>query len=238
MKYLILASGFATRLYPLTLTKAKPLLSYKNRPLLSHIVDSLPDEVDIYVTVNKKFHDDFRTWQAGFPKTVELVVEDVWNEEQSLGAIGSLNHAIKEKSINEDLFVLAGDNYFEFSITEFINAYNGNNTLIAVYDIGNKDEATQFGVLSVEGFKVTNFEEKPSQPQSSLIATGCYVLPTRIFPFLDKYCASGRKDNLGEFIKYLVEEDEVHAWSFKEIWLDIGSEYGPLAEQQSDTGNG
>ncbi|MFC1913759.1 nucleotidyltransferase family protein [Chloroflexota bacterium] len=238
MKCLILASGFATRLYPLTLTKPKPLLTYKKRPLLSHIVDSLPDDMDVCVTVNKKFEDDFRIWQAGLPKTVELIVEDVWNEEQSLGAIGSLNHAIKKMSFNGDLIVLAGDNYFEFSTTEFLNACNGNNTLIAVYDIGNKDEATQFGVLSVDGFKVTDFEEKPSRPQSSLVATGCYVLPSRIFPFLENYCASGRKDNLGEFIKYLVEEDEVHAWSFKETWLDIGNEYGPLVEQRSDTSGG
>ncbi|MFC2004096.1 nucleotidyltransferase family protein [Chloroflexota bacterium] len=231
MKCLILASGFATRLYPLTLTKAKSLLAYKNRPLLSHIVDSLPYDMDVYVTVNKKFEDDFRAWQAGFPKTVELIVESVWNEEQSLGAIGSLNHAIKKKSIKEDLIVLAGDNYFEFSITKFINACNGNNTLIAVYDIGNKEDATQLGVLSVDGFKVTDFKEKPSRPQSTMVATGCYVLPTRIFSLLEKYCASGRKDNLGEFINYLVEEDEVHAWSFKETWLDIGSEYGPLVDQ-------
>ncbi|MFC2024836.1 nucleotidyltransferase family protein [Chloroflexota bacterium] len=230
-----MASGFGTRLYPLTLTKAKPLLTYKKRPLLSHIVDSLPDDMDVYVTVNKKFEDDFLIWQAGFPKIVELIVEDVWNDEQSLGAIGSLNHAIRKKSFNEDLIVLAGDNYFEFSITEFLNAYNGNNTLIAVSDIGNKEDATQLGVLSVDGFKVTDFEEKPTRPQSSLVATGCYVLPTRIFPLLEKYCASGKKDNLGEFIKYLVKEDEVHAWSFKETWVDIGSKYSPFVEHRSDT---
>lgn len=231
MKCLILASGFAIRLYPLTLTKAKPLLTYKNRPLLSHIVDSLPDDIEAYITVNKKFEGDFRAWQAGFPKKVGLVVEDVWTEEQSLGAIGSLVHAIREKSINDDLIVLAGDNYFEFSIPEFCSACNGDNTLIAVYDIGNKQEATQFGVLSVEGLKVTDFKEKPSHPKSSLVATGCYVLPARVFPLLEQYCASGRRDNLGDFIQYLVEEDEVHAWSFKEAWLDIGSEYGPLIVQ-------
>ncbi|MFC2052654.1 nucleotidyltransferase family protein [Chloroflexota bacterium] len=238
MKCLILASGFATRLYPLTLTKAKPLLTYKSRPLLSHIVDSLPDEVEVYITVNKKFEDDFRTWQDGFPKNIELIVEDVWKEEQSLGAIGSLSHAIKKKSISDDLIVLAGDNYFEFSITEFLGTYDGSHALIAVHDIGNKEDATQFGVVSVDAFKVTDFEEKPSQPQSSLVATGCYILPARIFPFLENYCASGRKDNLGEFIKYLVEEDEVRTWSFKETWMDIGSEYGPLVEQESDSGIG
>ena len=168
-------------------------------------------------------------------RKLELVVEDVWNEKQSLGAIGSLIHAVREMSIDDDIIVLAGDNYFEFSIPEFCSTCNGENALIAVYDIGNKEDATQFGVLSVDGLKVTDFEEKPPHPKSSLVATGCYVLPARIFPLLEQYCASGRRDNLGEFIKYLVDEDEVHAWPFTDRWLDIGSEYVPLVELQSDT---
>ncbi|MDP6127372.1 MAG: nucleotidyltransferase family protein [Dehalococcoidales bacterium] len=229
MKCLILASGFATRLYPLTLTRAKPLLTYKYRPLLSHIVDKIPQKMEVYITVNKKFENDFRIWQEDFPKLTELVVEDVWREEQSLGATGSLLQAVQDLSFEDDLLVLAGDNYFEFSIPRFLGAYNGKNTLIAVHDTGNRDDATQFGVVTVEGSKVTSFEEKPSQPKSSLIATGCYVFPARIFPLLEKYCASDGRDNLGDFIEYLFNEDEVHAWSFQETWFDMGNEFDPSA---------
>ena len=225
MKCLILASGFATRLYPLTLNRAKPLLPYKGRPLLSHIVDSLPEDMEIFITVNKKFEDEFRAWQKGLKRKVELVVEDVWTEDQSLGAIGSLINAVRTKSIDDDLMVLAGDNYFEFSVDNFCDSCNGENALIAVCDIQNREEAKQLGVISVEGRKVTEFEEKPAEPKSSLVATGCYILPARLLPHLEEYCASGRRDNLGEFIRYLVENDEVHSWAFTDTWLDIGTEY-------------
>ncbi len=228
MKCLILASGFATRLYPLTLTRAKPLLVYRGRPLLSHLVDCLPADLDITVTVNRKFEKDFRAWQETAPRKVELLVEEVWNERQSLGAIGSLSNAITRLSIREDILALAGDNYFEFSIPDFIRTCNGVNTLLAVYDIGSKEAAKDLGVLAVEGSKVVEFEEKPARPKSSLVATGCYILPARIFPILEDYCASHRRDNLGDFIRHLVEEDEVHAWSFQEEWLDIGSAFSPL----------
>ncbi len=228
MRCLILASGFATRLYPLTLTRAKPLLVYRGRPLMSHLVDCLPADLDITVTVNRKFEQEFRAWRETAPRQVELLVEEVWNEEQSLGAIGSLSNAITSLSINEDILVLAGDNYFTFSVPDFIGTCNGLNTLLAVYDIGNKEAARELGVLSVEGSKVVEFEEKPAQPKSSLVATGCYIIPARIFPILEDYCAAHRRDNLGDFIRHLVEEDEVHAWSFREEWVDIGSEFSPL----------
>lgn len=225
MKCLILASGFGTRLYPLTLNKAKSLLVYRNASVLTHIIRKIPDELDIYVTTNKKFEKDFISWQENEPRNVELIVEDVWNEEQSLGAIGSLYHAIKAKSIGEDILVLAGDNYFEFSVSEFLKSCNGHNVLVAVRDIGSRDEAVDFGVVSLEGSKIIDFKEKPSRPKSSLIATGCYILPARVLPLLEKYCISDRRDNLGDFIRFLVEEDEVYAYPFEDIWLDIGSVY-------------
>lgn len=234
MKCLILASGFGTLLYPLALNKAKSLLVYKNEGVLTHIVRNIPDELDIYVTTNKKFEKDFISWQENKPRNVELIVEDVWNEEQSLDAIGSPYHAIKAKSIGEDVIVLAGDNYFEFSISEFLKSCNGHNVLVAVRDIGNKDEAMDFGVVSLEDSKIIDFEEKPSHPKSSLIATSCYVLPARVLPLLEKYCVSDRRDNLGDFIRFLVEEDEVYAYPFEDIWLDIGSVYGTACRYRPD----
>ena len=67
--------------------------------------------MDVYVTINKKLKDDFRNWQEKFPRTIDLVVEDVWNEDQSLGIIGSLIHTIRKMSNEDDLIVLTGDNY-------------------------------------------------------------------------------------------------------------------------------
>jgi len=223
MKCLILAGGFGTRLYPLTINKAKALLEYKRKPLLTHIVDKVPQGIDILVSINRKFEVDFRSWQKNIDRQVEICVEDVWTEEQRKGAVGSLNFWVQSKTINEDLLVVAGDNYFEFDLSQFIAAYDGKNTLVAVYNIGDRSKASQFGVVCLKGNKVVEFQEKPAEPKSSLIATAIYIFPPRVFPLLSQYCTEGKKDNLGSFISYLVDRDAVYTYTFAQLWLDIGS---------------
>ncbi|MFC2044042.1 nucleotidyltransferase family protein [Chloroflexota bacterium] len=225
MKCLILASGFGTRLYPLTLTKAKALLDYKGKPVLSHIVSRVPRDVGIYVSTNRKFEADFSKWQKELGRDVELCVEDVWTEEQAKGAVGSLDFWVSQKEINEDLMVIAGDNYFEFNLAKLINAYNGKASLVAVYDIGSIEKANQFGVARLEGNKLVELQEKPANPKSSLVATGCYIFPPRVLALLHGYSSTRKRDNLGNLISYLIEKDEVYAYPFTEAWFDIALVY-------------
>ncbi len=223
MKCLILAGGFATRLYPLTINRAKALLEYKGAPIINHIVDKIPRNIDIMVSTNQKFEADFRRWQQGLDREVEILVEEALSEGQKLGAVSSLSYWIENKPIVEDLLVIAGDNYFEFDLAQFIAGYDGNHTLVAVYDIGDKGKASQFGVVQLNGHRIAQFQEKPARPESSLVATACYIFPQWIFPLLRKYCRQSKRDNLGSFITYLIDQDEVHAYIFTEPWLDIGS---------------
>jgi len=223
MKCLILAGGFGTRLYPLTINRAKALLEYKGKALISHIVAKIPENIDIMVNTNKKFASDFHQWQGTINRKVEILVEEVLSEDQKLGAVGSLNFWIKSRPIAEDLLVIAGDNYFEFDLAGFIARYDGKHTLVAVCDIGDRSKASQFGVVQLDGNRIAELEEKPARPKSSLVATACYIFPPRIFPNLSRYCAEGKRDNLGSFIAYLIDKDEVHACTFTELWLDIGS---------------
>lgn len=226
MKCLILAGGFGTRLYPLTQNKAKALIEYKGKPLATHIVAKVPDQIDILLTCNRKFEAEFFRWQESLSRKVEICTEDVWAEKQKRGAVTALDFWVSHKSITEDLLVIAGDNYFEFDLAKFIGAYNGRNTLVALYGIGDINKASQFGVVSLEGHKIAQFEEKPAKPKSSLVATACYIFPPRIFPLLSQYCSQGKQDSLGNFISYLVEIDEVHGFVFTELWLDIGAAEG------------
>ncbi len=223
MKCLILAGGLGTRLYPVTFNRAKALLEFKDKPLLTHIVDKVPQGIDIYISTNKKFEVDFRHWQKGIDRHTELCVEEASTEEQKMGAVGSLNFWINRQNITEDLLVIAGDNYFEFDLSRFVAAYNGKHALVAVYDIGDKSKATQFGVVSLRRNRIVEFVEKPTKPKSSLIATACYIFPPRIFPLLCQYCTEGKRDNLGNFISYLIDTDKVHGYTFTELWLDIGT---------------
>jgi len=223
MKSIILASGFGTRLYPLTIYKPKCLLEYKGKPIISLLVDKIPKQVDILVTTNKKFEADFRRWQETLDREITLCVEPVFSEGQSFGAVGSLHYWVTTEHITDDLLVLAGDNYFEFGLNEFISAYNRKNTLVAVCDIGDKSKACQFGVVQLDGHKIVGFDEKPIEPKSALAATACYILPVRVFSLLSEFVRKGKADNLGSFIAYLTNVDEVHAYVFVELWLDIGS---------------
>jgi len=225
MKCLILAGGFGTRLYPLTINKPKALLEYKGKPLLNHLVSKIPQNMDILISTNKKFEADLRQWQRSAGRDIELCVEETWSEEQKKGAVASLNFWIDSTGIKEDLLVIAGDNYFGFDLSRFIAAYNGNNTLVAVHDIGDRSQASQFGVVQLDGYRIVELEEKPANPKSSLIATACYILPPRVFPLLRRYCSGGRRDNLGSFISHLIAVDEVHGYLFTEPWFDIGSNY-------------
>jgi glucose-1-phosphate thymidylyltransferase len=239
MKSLVLSSGFGTRLYPLTLTVAKGLLEYRGRPLIDYVIDKIPQDLDILVNVNKRFEDDFRRWREGIPRQIKICVEPVYNEEQSLGAIGSITYWIRNENITEDLMVLASDNYFEFDIAKFIGKFNGRNTLVAVRDIGDTSLASQYGVVELNGDRIIKFVEKPPEPKSSLIATACWVLPSRVFPIMLEYSRAGKRDNLGSFITYLIEEvnEEVHAFPFTERWLDIGSiEVYEALQREGDAG--
>ena len=150
-------------------------------------------------------------------------VEPVFTEEQSIGAVGSLNYCVTTNNITDDLLVIAGDNHFESSLSEFISSYDGQTTLVGVYDTGDKKKSSQFGVVGLDGLRITKFDEKPTEPESSLIATACYIFPPRIFSLLSQFCCGGKKDNLGNFIAYLIAQDVVHAYPFTELWFDAGN---------------
>src|SRR6266511_3433648 len=98
MKVIILAAGYATRLYPLTLTKAKPLLEVAGKPMIEWVLDNLapiPDIGTVYVVTNDKFADDFQAWANGYAKsqpkvTFKIVNDGSRSDADKLGAIGDI----------------------------------------------------------------------------------------------------------------------------------------------------
>lgn len=237
MKSLVLAGGFGTRLYPLTINQPKALLKYKDKPVINHIVDKIPEDMDILVDTNKKFESAFRQWKRTMGRKITLCIEPVYTEEQSLGAVGSLACWIKD--INDYVLVFASDNYFGFDVLELLSAFDRKNTLVAVHDNGNESQACQFGVVRLLDGKIVELEEEPRNRKSSrYVATACYVFPQRVLHIICEFASKNNGANLGNLIAHLAIQDEVRAYVFSAPWFDIGTpdNFYPMVTSSSPVG--
>ncbi len=227
MKALILAGGFARRLAPITDFIAKPLLPVGDRLIIDWIVDKIRDAGidEIIVSTNSYYEREFRYWMKCRNENIELLIEPTKSEEEKFGAIAGIKYAM-EKFGEEEYLIVAGDNYFDFSIAEFLDFYRGHNSpVIAVYDVGDLRKATRYGVVSIdENRKIRKFVEKPPEPESTLIATACYAFPKGIKEKLDEYLSEkNNPDSPGYFISWLVSRESIYAYPFSGTWLDIGN---------------
>ncbi len=231
MDALILCGGFATRLQPISLFLPKPLLPINGRPIIDYIVEDVSSlGVDrIVISTNKKFANQFEYWmshkQAKSETKMELVVEPTRYHEGKFGAIRGIEYAIKQAGLKNDTIIIAGDNYYDFSLKGVVSHFNEHRKpTICAYDIGSTESATRFGVVKVEGHRVVNFREKPAVPESSLISTGIYVFPAESLSEFSEYLGKqNNPDSPGYFIQSLLENQEVHAVVNKGRWYDIGT---------------
>src|SRR5215217_4344716 len=186
MKVLILAAGYATRLYPLTLTEPKPLLPVAGKPMIEHVLDNIaPIGVDrVYVVTNAKFAGHFQRWADDYrdkkAKIDFTVVNDGSTDDTNkLGAIGDINLVINKENINDDLIVVAGDNLFSESVEAFGKFCREKKApVLAVYDVGSLEQIKKYNSISIDASgKITYFEEKPKVPTSTLTGIALYYYP-------------------------------------------------------------
>jgi glucose-1-phosphate thymidylyltransferase len=227
MKCIILAGGFATRLWPLTEKTAKPLILLAGKPIISWIVEALPSKLEITVSTNAVFAADFQEWKKTFPeRSIDIFVEDSDSEEGKKGALYATSLVIQKKNIREDILLIAGDNYFGFSLRKFLENFfsNPRHPLLAAYDIKKEEHAKMFGVIVPKNdSEVAHFQEKPKKPLSTLVSTGCFAFPERLLGQLCQFAHTSR-DDLGKVFEYFLEEGEVVRYaSFEENWFDVGS---------------
>lgn len=229
MKAIILCAGYATRLYPLTLNKPKPLLEIKGKPMLDYIIDkiSIVDDVDeIFIATNNRFYNDFLNWKnsRNFKKSVEIINDGTNSNGDRLGGIGDLDFAIKKGKINDDILVVLGDNYFEFDLNGAVEFFKKKNEcVLAIKDIGNLEEAKKFGVVKAENGKIISFVEKPENPDSSHVSTGIYIFPRKSMRLINDYMKTELpKDGPGFLIHYFLKSQDVFAFPLEGFWHDIG----------------
>jgi glucose-1-phosphate thymidylyltransferase len=231
MKAIILAGGFAKRMWPLTKDKPKHLLPIADEPMLNHVLEKLKNlsELDrIYVSTNAKFEEQFNKYLSSisYEQRIELFIEDTKSEQEKLGSVGALGLLIREKEIDDDLIVIGGDNLFDFKMKDFEEFFkNKQGNIVALYDIRSIKSATLYGVVSIDNHqRVIDFAEKPEKPKSSLVSTACYLFTQKGVKNILHYLSEGNDpDKMGHFIEWLYKNDDVFGFIFDGYWFDIGS---------------
>ncbi|HIT86070.1 MAG TPA: nucleotidyltransferase family protein [Candidatus Ornithomonoglobus intestinigallinarum] len=231
MKCILLAAGYATRLYPLTENMPKALLKLGDKTILDMVVEKI-DEVsevdDIFIVTNNKFYTHFSDWAKSYsgPKRVKVLNDGTTSNDNRLGAIGDLKFVIDSENIDDEILVMASDNIFGFPLTDFTGEYAKRHTdMICAHRIENKAELHTMGVVELDkDGRVLSFEEKPERPKSDLGVPPFYLYRRETLALIDKYLAEGNNpDAPGHFIPWLITQTDVYAHVFDATRIDIGT---------------
>jgi glucose-1-phosphate thymidylyltransferase len=234
MKVIILAAGYATRLYPLTLTQPKPLLPVAGKPMIEYVLDNLAPigGLDrIYVVTNAKFATHFQKWSDHYRATkakldFTIVNDGSTDDTNKLGAIGDLHLVLTREQVDDDVIVVAGDNLFSQELSDF-GAFcrEKRAPVLAVYDVGDLEQIKKYNSISIDASgKITFFEEKPKTPTSTLTGIALYFYPRSAMPLIKQYVAEGNNpDQPGRLVQWLYPRTPVYTWRVPGLWFDIGS---------------
>jgi glucose-1-phosphate thymidylyltransferase len=234
MKLIILAAGYATRLYPLTLNQPKPLLAVAGKPMIEHVLDNLAPVKEIdhaYVVTNAKFAGHFQRWaeqygarQAGVGFTI--INDGSTDDSNKLGAIGDLNLVLTKEGVEDDIVVVAGDNLFSDSLEGFGRFVRERGApVLAVYDVGDLEAIRKYNSIEVDaGGRITFFEEKPAEPKSTLTGIALYYYPKTALPLIRRYVGEGNNpDQPGRLVQWMYRQTPFYTWQVPGLWYDVGS---------------
>ena len=233
MQAIVLAAGYATRLRPLTETLAKPLLPLAGRPLIDYVcdkIDAVEDVTALHVVTNSRFAPGFRDWAAARPGRLRAVVHDdgTSTNETRLGAIGDIRFTQEQAGLaGEDILVVAGDNVFDFSLSDYVDFWKGkgDGSCIAVYECPDPALVPQYSVVEVDANdRVRSFVEKPAEPKSNLVGIATYIYRAEHAALIPTYLAAGNNpDQPGRFVQWLYQRAPVQTWKVPGTWFDVGS---------------
>ena len=227
MKCVILAAGYATRLYPLTENFPKPLLAVGEKNILEWLIDDIGDSVDGYIVIsNHKFAEHFVKWAATRPEKITVLDDGTESNETRLGAVRDVHFAVEKLGLDDDLLVIAGDNVLDFSLRGYISYYREKQTTcIMRYYEPSEEKLHKTGVAEVdENDLILGMEEKPANPKSHWCTPPFYIYKRSDVPMVKKGIESGcGVDAPGSFIAWLSGQVPVHAYEMPGKRYDIGN---------------
>ena len=231
MKNIVIAAGYATRLYPLTENFPKPLLEIGSSSILGRLIsdiDSIEDIDEHIVVSNHKFVGFFRKWaeSAGSRKPITIIDDGTETNETRLGAVKDLLLALNEREIDDDILVVAADNILDFSFRGFVGFFKEKDTsLIMCHYEPELRKLQRTGVIEVDKeMKVIQMQEKPEKPVSNWAVPPFYIYKKTDLPLIRSCIENGCGfDAPGNLAHYLCERTEMHAWEMPGKRFDIGS---------------
>lgn len=224
MKCIILAAGYATRLYPLTENYPKPLLKVGNKSILDWLIEDLDQMIEEFIIVtNHKFYDHFVNWS----KDKRVIVKDDGTtcNENRLGAVNDIKLALDSLNLDEDCMVMAGDNMLDFSLKGFVDFFNEkDSSCVMCHQENSLDALQKTAVITIDDNNlITSYEEKPKEPKGNLAVPPFYIYKAsdlnRISEALDNGCAY---DAPGSFAAWLSNQTNMYAYKMPGKRYDIG----------------
>jgi len=244
MDAIVLAGGYATRLWPITRRRPKMLLPVGETTVIDGVLQALEDDdrVDTtYLSTNEAFAADFEAHidEMGYD-SVQLSVESTADEDEKFGVVGALAQLIDREGIDDDLFVIGGDNLIGFDPSEFLDFFEEHDgPALAAYDVGSREKAKSYGLVELDGERVVDFQEKPDHPNSTLVSIACYAFPAESLRFEEYLSGDNNPDEPGWYIDWLQQQESVYAFTFDDVWFDIGTpaSYFEAVEWKLDGGS-
>ena len=242
MKCLIIAAGYATRLYPLTENFPKPLLKVGDKTILDWLIDDLDSTglIDGYIVVtNHKFAPIFEVWAAAgrsgdravsvmspLPARIAIIDDGTSSNETRLGAVRDIELGIRKCAVDDDLLVMAGDNLLSFSLKSFVDYFNEKKTSCVMrYYEPELAKLRKTGVAEIDrNGRIISMEEKPAEPKSHWCTPPFYIYRREDLPLVSEGIAAGcGVDAPGSFIAWLCGQTTVHAFEMPGPRYDIGN---------------
>ncbi len=238
MKAIVLAAGFATRLFPLTVQKPKPLLKVGGRPMIEYTIRLLEAAVDIdmiYIITNKLYHADFSAWVQNYKsnKPIKVLSNHVFHPTEKFTAMQNAQFVVDSEGVTDACIICAGDHMFDFDLNDMIAQFKKTQASQTLVYEPESDEKSYAGgkkyagsVILDESNFVKKFVEKPEHPESNLIGICFYILVPadlqKIRQFLLTEIELAAKDPPGYFIQWLHSRTKMYGYKIGGDWFDVG----------------
>ncbi|HPG40982.1 MAG TPA: nucleotidyltransferase family protein [bacterium] len=236
MEAIILAAGYATRLYPLTKNLPKPLLEIGNKTIMEYLLDQFQalNRIDnVYIVTNNKFYLVFCNWvdrirqsnrYPGF--NFQIINDGTTDNDSRLGAIGDILYVIQTLKLEQDLLVAAGDNIYQTGFTGMMNLFDEKKTdIFLAHPVQSLEKLQRSGVMELDrDNRIIGFEEKPAQPKSNYVGPALYMYTSSTLHLFAQYIQEGNNpDAPGNFTAWLYKKKPVYAWVMQQTYYDIGT---------------